>query len=57
MSRTHTAMALGVLAAALVTLAGHAAASAATAGERETGTVKTVVVASAGDKKVEVIKA
>ncbi|MFC7931741.1 hypothetical protein [Streptomyces cinereoruber] len=57
MTRTRTATTLGVLAAALVALAGHAATGATTASERETGTVKTTVVASAGDKKVEVIKA
>ncbi|MZE51038.1 hypothetical protein GTY86_06855 [Streptomyces sp. SID5770] len=60
MTRIPTATALGSLAAALVALAalaGHAATGATTASERETGTVKTTVVASAGDKKVEVIKA
>ncbi|MFJ5935485.1 hypothetical protein [Streptomyces sp. NPDC093071] len=64
MTRTPTATALGFLAAALVALAalaGHAATGATTASERERGTVKTTakttVVASAGDKKVEVIKA
>ncbi|MFC8170818.1 hypothetical protein ACFUJ0_18080 [Streptomyces sp. NPDC057242] len=54
---TRAGIALGVLAAALVALAGHGAVGAATASDRETGTVKWVVEATAGDKKVEVIKA
>ncbi|MER5712079.1 hypothetical protein [Streptomyces sp. NPDC002122] len=54
---TKPAIALALLAAAAAALA-LPAATATTASDRETGTVKTTVVeASAGDKKVEVIKA
>ncbi|RSS53233.1 hypothetical protein [Streptomyces sp. WAC01280] len=54
---TKSAIALSLLAAAAAALA-LPAATATTASDRETGTVKTTVVeASAGDKKVEVIKA
>ncbi|WP_055600312.1 hypothetical protein [Streptomyces aureus] len=52
---TKAVMALAVLAAAAVAaLAAHTTTDAATAGDRETGTVK--VEAGAGEKKVEVIK-
>ncbi|MEF9882692.1 hypothetical protein [Streptomyces sp. P9-A4] len=54
---TKAGIALGILAAALVAVAGHATTGATTASDRETGTVKWVTVATAGDKKVEVIKA
>ncbi|MFB7589288.1 hypothetical protein [Streptomyces sp. NPDC056169] len=53
---TESAIALALLAAAAAALA-LPAATATTASDRETGTVKPVVEASAGDKKVEVIKA
>ncbi|WP_314620927.1 hypothetical protein [Streptomyces stackebrandtii] len=56
--RTKSTLALTLLAAAAAALALPAATTATTASDRETGTVKTTVVeASAGDKKVEVIKA
>lgn len=53
---TKAVIALAALAAAaLATLAAHTTADTTSASNRETGTVK--VEASAGDKKVEVIKA
>ncbi|MET9536687.1 hypothetical protein ABZY16_04130 [Streptomyces sp. NPDC006553] len=52
---TTAAIALAALAAAIATLAAHTTTDTTTAGDRETGTVK--VEASAGDRKVEVIKA
>ncbi|MFD8972120.1 hypothetical protein [Streptomyces sp. NPDC059593] len=56
--RTKPALALTLLAATAAALALPATSTATTASNRETGTVKTTVVeASAGDKKVEVIKA
>lgn len=57
MRKTIAATALAAVAtAALALTAASFGSDATTASDRETGTVKWVVEASAGDKKVEVIK-